>query len=227
MNKKHTIIAVIAILVIGLIIYTHPSKRVIAPPVADDIRVRAPEDVVLAVGEMKTALGEVNITLNKLVNDYRCPIDAECIEGGAINTNITVATGDESETFNYSSDGMPFEFAGYKISIVDSKPDAMLGNVIRSDEYVVTFHIESALTDIVDNPTNPAGGTVPSGDGASGSACEAVGGQWDNANSECLGIEANACQEIGGEFNECASACRNDPYAEVCTMQCVQVCQFK
>ena len=125
------------------------------------------------------------------------------------------------------ADGMPFEFAGYKISIVDSKPDAMLGNVIRSDEYVVTFHIESALTDIVDNPTNPAGGTVPSGDGASGSACEAVGGQWDNANSECLGIEANACQEIGGEFNECASACRNDPYAEVCTMQCVQVCQFK
>ena len=223
MNKIHTRIAIVAILIIGLIIYTHPSKQVIAPEVENGDRVHAPADLVLGVGETQVALGGLSLTFNKLVNDYRCPVDAECIEAGAINTNITVATEDESKTLNYSSDGVPLEFAGYKISIVESKPDAMLGNVIAPNEYVVTFHIESAMTDIVDNP---ASGTVPTG-GDNGGNCQSIGGQWDEVNKECLGIDTNACQEIGGEFNECASACRNDPKAEVCTMQCVQVCEFK
>ncbi|GEM_PF-3219745 len=33
------------------------------------------------------------------------------------------------------------------------------------------------------------------------------------------------CENGGGRWNECASACRNDPDAEVCTLQCVQVCE--
>jgi len=58
------------------------------------------------------------------------------------------------------------------------------------------------------------------------SDCERMGGTWDMAAQECTGIDAPACQEIGGKFNPCASACRNDPQATVCTMQCVQVCEF-
>ena len=44
---------------------------------------------------------------------------------------------------------------------------------------------------------------------------------------ECLGVDKKVCENIGGKFNECASACRNDPKAEVCTMQCVLICEFK
>lgn len=223
MNKIHTIIAIVAILIIGLIIYTHPSKQVIAPEVENGGRVHAPADLVLGVGETEIALGGLSLTFNKLVNDYRCPIDAECIEAGAVNTNITVVAEDESMTVNYSSDGVPFEFAGYKVSIIDVKPDAALGKTIVPNEYVVTFHVESAMTDIVDNP---ASGTVLTGED-SGESCQSIGGQWDEVNRECLGVDANICQEIGGTFNECASACRNNPKAEVCTMQCVQVCEFK
>lgn len=78
--------------------------------------------------------------------------------------------------------------------------------------------------EIVNEPvddSNSASGTVPAGE----SACVNAGG-LNALHGECLGIDAKTCQEIGGTFNECASACRHEPNAEVCTMQCVQVCEI-
>jgi hypothetical protein len=69
---------------------------------------------------------------------------------------------------------------------------------------------------------NAAGGTVLAG--TNEEQCTNISGTWTGY--DCTGITANQCQEIGGTFNECASACRNDPTAEVCTLQCVQVCEF-
>lgn len=57
------------------------------------------------------------------------------------------------------------------------------------------------------------------------SSCGILGGTWDAVHRECLGIDQKLCREIGGNWNECASACRNDPNAQVCTMQCVLVCE--
>jgi hypothetical protein len=57
--------------------------------------------------------------------------------------------------------------------------------------------------------------------------CNSKGGQWSEKVRECLGVDKNVCQSIGGQFNECASACRNNPEAQICTMQCVQVCSIK
>lgn len=59
-----------------------------------------------------------------------------------------------------------------------------------------------------------------------GGMCEDVGGKWLFDSYECEGVSKEACDKIGGIHNECASACRNDPEAEICTMQCVLVCQF-
>lgn len=56
--------------------------------------------------------------------------------------------------------------------------------------------------------------------------CTTNGGTWSAGASECEGIGKEVCEKIGGTFNECASACRNNPKAEICTMQCVLVCQF-
>lgn len=61
---------------------------------------------------------------------------------------------------------------------------------------------------------------------ADGKACIAQGGSWDPQYRECVGVRPLQCDAIGGAFNECASACRHNPDAEVCTLQCVQVCQL-
>jgi hypothetical protein len=54
--------------------------------------------------------------------------------------------------------------------------------------------------------------------------CTVMGGEYTPEFNECLGITAEQCAVASGEFDECASACRNNPEAEVCTLQCVQVC---
>lgn len=56
--------------------------------------------------------------------------------------------------------------------------------------------------------------------------CEYYNGDWLEEYKECVGISEEDCEKMDGEFNACASACRNDPDAEVCTMQCVMVCSF-
>ena len=55
--------------------------------------------------------------------------------------------------------------------------------------------------------------------------CTVSGGQWFPEFNECENISEEQCSEMNGTFKECESACRHDPDAEICTMQCVQVCQ--
>jgi len=40
-------------------------------------------------------------------------------------------------------------------------------------------------------------------------------------------LSKSQCEAQNGQFNECASACRHDPKAEMCTMQCVLTCTFR
>jgi len=56
--------------------------------------------------------------------------------------------------------------------------------------------------------------------------CKNAGGERLSSSNECEWISKNTCESAGGKFNECASACRNNPSAEMCTMQCIIVCQF-
>ncbi len=56
--------------------------------------------------------------------------------------------------------------------------------------------------------------------------CESAEGTWLPDSSECENLSKESCENIGGTYNECASACRNDPEAEICTLQCILVCQF-
>lgn len=57
-------------------------------------------------------------------------------------------------------------------------------------------------------------------------SCEDMGGTFDAEYNECVGIGSDDCASLGGSFNECASACRHDPDAEMCTMECVLVCEL-
>lgn len=93
------------------------------------------------------------------------------------------------------------------------------GDGITPDGTVIPYTISNPLP----NP-NPSDPIV---DAAHKKSCEDKGGLYDTVNKECSGIDGAMCLSIGGTWNECASACRNDPTAIFCTMQCIQICQFK
>ncbi len=57
-------------------------------------------------------------------------------------------------------------------------------------------------------------------------ACEEIGGDALPKFGECEGINESVCEDLNGEFLECESACRNEN-SEICTMQCVQVCELE
>jgi antitoxin component of MazEF toxin-antitoxin module len=56
--------------------------------------------------------------------------------------------------------------------------------------------------------------------------CESNNGTWIDETKECEGLSEAMCTAREGVFNECASACRNNPEQDVCTLQCVIVCDF-
>ncbi len=66
----------------------------------------------------------------------------------------------------------------------------------------------------VDEAPNPEG------------ACLSFDGRWLEETQECEGMSADMCDDLGGTHNDCESACRNLSEAELCTLQCIQVCQF-
>lgn len=72
--------------------------------------------------------------------------------------------------------------------------------------------------------------TETGGDGSAAQACRDEGGRWLAEHSECESADGSVteawCTEQGGSYESCASACRHDPDADMCTQQCVQVCQL-
>lgn len=57
--------------------------------------------------------------------------------------------------------------------------------------------------------------------------CTKEGGIWLEKYNECEFISKEICEKImKGKFYECGSACRNDPKAEICTLQCVPFCKI-
>ncbi len=57
--------------------------------------------------------------------------------------------------------------------------------------------------------------------------CQESGGNWLWEHQECEYIGEEFCDQIGGIFLPCESACRHDPDADFCTMQCVPVCKLE
>jgi hypothetical protein len=107
-----------------------------------DLKETFPGDLTLGVGQTGSTSG-LSITFNALVQDSRCPIDVECIEAGAVNTNVTFKTGTKTETRNMASDGVPLQWNGYKISITDITPPRKSHTEIAPGAYRITFHVGS------------------------------------------------------------------------------------
>lgn len=103
--------------------------------------VEARGEAALAIGETKE-VGGVRITLHEVVGDYRCPVDVQCIEAGAITARVTMETGDTREDFNMPSDEAPRPFGPVQISIVDIAPPRVSTEEPDPQAYIVTFKVE-------------------------------------------------------------------------------------
>lgn len=94
------------------------------------------------VGVGKTVfINGVRITLHRVVQDSRCPVDAQCIEGGGITANVTFRSDTDSETRNMASDEAPLPFDSYRISIIRIDPPRMSGYEPDPSSYVLTFKV--------------------------------------------------------------------------------------
>ena len=96
---------------------------------------------IIGIGETKLLKG-IKITLNSVVQDNRCPVDAECIEGGAITANVTFMSDTDKETFNMPSDEVPRGFDAWQVSIIGVKPSRISAKDPDPNSYQVTFRVE-------------------------------------------------------------------------------------
>ncbi len=97
--------------------------------------------VEVGIGETKFVNG-VRITLNKVVQDNRCPVDVVCIEAGAITANVTLKSDTDSETFSMPSDEAPHPFDSFKVSITNIAPSRVAAHETAPESYKVTFKVE-------------------------------------------------------------------------------------
>ncbi|MEK7188003.1 MAG: hypothetical protein AAB691_04125 [Patescibacteria group bacterium] len=108
------------------------------------------------IEELPSDLGEVGvgktvfingvwITLNKIVQDNRCPTDRniQCDKAGWVTVNVTLQSGTNKETRDIASNGFSVAFDSYQISIVDTKPSRISTEPVPKDSYLITFRVKS------------------------------------------------------------------------------------
>lgn len=97
-------------------------------------------DVVLGIGQTGK-VGDLDITVNTLVGDSRCPIDVQCIWAGALKVNATFASASKTETRDISTGEAPYSFDGHTISIAEVIPAPKSVSKVALGDYRITFHV--------------------------------------------------------------------------------------
>lgn len=103
--------------------------------------IAASGEAAIGIGETKE-VGGVRITLHEVVGDYRCPVDAQCIQAGAITARVTFEQGDTKEEFNMPSDEAPRPFGSAQVSITEVAPPLRSDEAADPSAYIVTFKVE-------------------------------------------------------------------------------------
>lgn len=103
----------------------------------------ASEDVTegsVGVGQTKF-IGGVRVTLNKIVQDSRCPVDVQCIQAGRVDADITLVSDTDKETVTLYSDGKPHGFDSFLVSIVGVLPEAHTATKQDFSGYVLQIKV--------------------------------------------------------------------------------------
>lgn len=101
--------------------------------------------------------------------------------------------------------------------------DALLAAISQEIDSSVGTSTDATSTDSesdsVDNPDDEEGESLAE-------SCAAADGNWLEQHNECEYVSSQWCSDQGGTYAACESACRHNPDTEICTMQCVPVCEF-
>lgn len=96
---------------------------------------------VMEVGDTEFING-VLVTLNKIVEDSRCPTDVVCIWAGRLVVNVTFKSDTDEETLNLTT-GEPFHnFDIFKVSVESASPNPVSTRPISAGDYTVIFKVE-------------------------------------------------------------------------------------
>ncbi len=96
----------------------------------------------LSVGQTRVING-VSISVNKVVEDSRCPSNVQCIQAGRALVSVTLAAGTEANTVNLSSQPVvPYVFGGSKISLIEVLPERHETTLPTQSSYRLTFRVE-------------------------------------------------------------------------------------
>lgn len=137
------------------------------------------------------------------------------LDTSAASSTVVSVVASSTDTNTVVNDGQKRDANGC-ITSANFVWDKKIGSCVHASKV-------STSTTSITKPSN----TTKLSDAMAQNLCNSQGGQWSEKVRECLGVGKKVCESIGGQFNECASACRNNPEAQVCTMQCVQVCSIK
>ncbi len=96
--------------------------------------------VTLAVGATAFKSGLL-ITLNKILEDSRCPIDAVCIQAGRLLAELVLKSNTEEATYTIGTDKPALKFDVYTISLEAISPIPNSQESMESRRYVLTFKV--------------------------------------------------------------------------------------
>lgn len=105
---------------------------------------RASGEVKVGLGQTKTLTGtRLRVKFVEVLEDSRCPEDAECIWAGNAKLKITLSrNGKRSKTFEINTNGTDsVEFEGYRIELKDLMPKPRAGSGDKK-AYRATFTAE-------------------------------------------------------------------------------------
>lgn len=100
------------------------------------------ESLTLSVGETESA-NDIQITVQDIVSDDRCPIDAQCVQDGAVTVSVTLKQDGLQEEPNISTDDDPYSFAGRLVSLRQVEPERTAEADISEEDYRLTFWVTS------------------------------------------------------------------------------------
>ncbi len=83
---------------------------------------------------------EARLTFQSVLEDSRCPEDAQCVHSGDFDVHVFVDTPDMNDVFVLSLGDKPSDFGDYLIDIIEVEPKRTLDSLdINKKDYLVTF----------------------------------------------------------------------------------------
>ena len=92
-----------------------------------------------ALGE-RARIGSIAITPLEVLQDSRCPVDAQCIQAGTVRISAKLESGSDSRTVALQL-GAPFSFAGAHVLLLDVVPVRAVGKTLSPSDYHFIFTV--------------------------------------------------------------------------------------